>query len=97
MKTLITALLLSAANLSATAAPVDRYGYTLPPSMQKKKKLSRFFVDQKLSATAKEKAWILEMNKKIIWVIGYRIDERFKITTSTKDVLKISFMVTQES
>ncbi|NVM78778.1 membrane-bound lytic murein transglycosylase B [Duganella sp. SG902] len=38
MKTLITALLLSAATLSATAAPVDRYGYTLPPSMQKKKK-----------------------------------------------------------
>ena len=38
MKTLITALLLSATTLSATAAPVDRYGYTLPPSMQKKKK-----------------------------------------------------------
>ncbi|MYM65359.1 lytic murein transglycosylase B [Pseudoduganella sp. FT55W] len=40
MKTLMTALLLSAATLSATssAAPVDRYGYTLPPSMQKKKK-----------------------------------------------------------
>ena len=40
MKTLITALLLSAATLSAAAgaAPVDRYGYTLPPSMQKKKK-----------------------------------------------------------
>ena len=38
MKTLITALLLSAATLSATAAPIDRYGYTLPPSQQKKKK-----------------------------------------------------------
>ncbi len=40
MKTLITALLLSAATLSAGAAgaQVDRYGYTLPPSMQKKKK-----------------------------------------------------------
>jgi len=38
MKTLITTLLLSATTLGATAAPVDRYGYTLPPSMQKKKK-----------------------------------------------------------
>ncbi|MHA4870251.1 lytic murein transglycosylase B [Duganella sp. PWIR1] len=40
MKTLMTALLLSAATLSAGAASaqVDRYGYTLPPSMQKKKK-----------------------------------------------------------
>ena len=40
MKTLITTLLLSAAILSPTAghAQVDRYGYTLPPSMQKKKK-----------------------------------------------------------
>jgi tRNA(Ile)-lysidine synthase len=30
------------------------------------------------------------MNKKIVWIVGHRIDDRFKITPLTKDILKIS-------
>ena len=57
--------------------------------MEQKKKLSDYFVDRKFSRLDKEKILVAESAGMIIWIIGERIDNRFRITDSTNKALII--------
>jgi len=60
--------------------------------MKKKKKISDFFVDAKVPVYEKHEFPILETSKgEVVWLCGQRIDERFKITDGTTQVLKLEF------
>jgi tRNA(Ile)-lysidine synthase len=60
-----------------------------PLGMNQKKKLSDYFIDRKYSLVKKGNTRVLEYEGKIVWIIGERLDERFKITESTSIILKI--------
>ena len=65
--------------------------YFYPTGMQGKKKLSKYFKDEKFSLIEKENTWLLcNTDNEIIWVINYRLDRRFEISNTSKQIIKIS-------
>jgi tRNA(Ile)-lysidine synthase len=60
-----------------------------PFGMKGTKKVSKFFKDQKISILDKNNTWILCSDNRIVWIIGMRMDDRFKVTNETKKILKL--------
>lgn len=61
-----------------------------PLGMNGKKKLSKYFKDEKLSLLDKEQAWLLCSGAEIVWIIKRRADNRFRVTEATTNILKIA-------
>ncbi|MGC6431568.1 MAG: tRNA lysidine(34) synthetase TilS [Jejuia sp.] len=60
-----------------------------PIGMKGKKKLSKYFKDEKLSLLDKENTWLLCSEEDIVWVVNRRADDRFRVTANVKNILKI--------
>jgi len=59
-----------------------------PFGMKQRKKISDFFIDTKLSLIEKEHSWLLVSCDEVVWIVGQRLDNRFRVTKDTKEVLE---------
>tara|TARA_Y100001933_G_scaffold67387_1_gene67863 strand:- start:7871 stop:9175 length:1305 start_codon:yes stop_codon:yes gene_type:complete len=66
--------------------------YFYPFGMKGKKKVSKFFKDEKMDILAKQKQWLLCSGNQIVWVIGKRADDRFRVTRKTQEILKFTLL-----
>jgi len=64
--------------------------YFYPFGMKGKKKLSKYFKDEKYSLIDKENQWLLCNEEQIVWVIGKRSDNRYKLTQPTNTIIKFT-------
>lgn len=65
--------------------------YFYPAGMQGKKKVSKYFKDEKFTLFQKQQVFILESNNKIVWIIGHRADERFKPVNTNQNIIQITY------
>jgi tRNA(Ile)-lysidine synthase len=63
--------------------------YFMPFGMNGMKKVSDFLIDHKVSIPEKENTWVLMSGERLIWLVGYRIDDRYKVTKNTREILCI--------
>src|SRR5690606_27509373 len=61
-----------------------------PLGMENRKKLSDFLIDRKIPLADKNGISVLESEGEILWVVGHRIDNRYKITPDTRSVIKFT-------
>jgi len=62
-----------------------------PFGMQQRKKISDFFINNKLSRLEKEQSWLLVSGRDIVWVVGQRMDNRYRVSEDTKEVLELIY------
>lgn len=66
--------------------------YFYPFGLQGKKKLSKYFKDEKMSTLQREGQWILFSGDEVVWVLAKRADRRFRVENNTKSITKLELI-----
>lgn len=69
--------------------PGDRFQ---PLGLKGTQKIKEYFINHKIPRIERSKIPLLISGDRIAWIVGHRIDERFKITPETKEVLRVKFI-----
>ncbi|GEO03539.1 tRNA(Ile)-lysidine synthase [Adhaeribacter aerolatus] len=85
----IAALDLNLLQFPLKIRPWKEGDWFVPLGMNGKKKLSDFFINEKIPVNLKNRIMVLTSDKSIVWIIGYRLDNRFKVTDKTEQVLEL--------
>lgn len=73
-------------------SPWEKGDHFFPLGMKQSKKISDFLIDEKIPVHQKQNTFLMRSGRKVVWVIGKRLDNRFKITDKTTKVLKIKLL-----
>ncbi|MCQ2491520.1 MAG: tRNA lysidine(34) synthetase TilS [Lachnospiraceae bacterium] len=72
-----------------TAQPGD---YFIMNSRGQKKKLNRYFIDEKIPKQLREKIPLLAMGNHVFWIVGKRVSEAFRVTDETERIIEITWI-----
>ena len=78
-------------NFPLTVRKMREGDYFYPSGMQGKKKVSKYFKDEKFSIPQKENTWLLCNKEEVIWIVGYRANRHFLVSQDTKNKLTITY------
>ena len=62
----------------------------IPFGMEGRKKVSDYLIDRKVSLPEKQRQFVLLSGDEIVWLVGRRIDDRYRLTSETENVLRIT-------
>jgi tRNA(Ile)-lysidine synthase len=57
--------------------------------MKHKKKVSDFMIDEKIPVNLKKQKITIFSGEDLVWIVGHRIDDRYKITKQTRKIFRI--------
>ena len=70
--------------------------YFYPLGMDGRQKISKYFKDHKFTRFEKQAQWLLCSGDAIVWIVGHRADDRFKVRKDTTQILKIEWKDSKE-